>query len=76
MAHAANVIPDDANDLVHVTRGISLTGAGILKVTTLGGETLVIPSGALAAGVIHQLRISTSMSDRHDGNGHRGLLVR
>lgn len=52
-AHAALVTPDDSNDLTSMTRGVSFGTAGAIKVTTAGGETLVIPSGALAAGVVH-----------------------
>lgn len=58
MSHAALVTPDDANDLAVVTRGISFGTAGALKIVTAGGETVVIPNGALAAGVIHRLRVT------------------
>ena len=56
--HAALVTPSDGVDLTDVTRGVSIGGAGAIKVTTLGGETLVIPSAALGAGVIHRLRVT------------------
>lgn len=52
-SHAALVTPSDSADLAYVTRAISFAAAGAIKVTTLGGETLVIPDGALAAGVMH-----------------------
>lgn len=60
--NAALVTADDANDLTVVTRGISFATAGALKVTMMGdnataGATVVIPSGALAAGLIHPLRV-------------------
>jgi hypothetical protein len=55
--HVALVTPHDTNELSYVTRGISFKTAGDLKVVTVGGETVVIPSGALAAGVIHPLRV-------------------
>jgi hypothetical protein len=56
--HAALVTPDDATDLAVATRGISFATAGAIKVTTVAGETLVIPSGALAAGVMHPLEVT------------------
>jgi hypothetical protein len=38
------VTPDNANDLAHVSRALLFQGPGDVKVTTLGGQTLVIPS--------------------------------
>jgi hypothetical protein len=55
--HAALVAPSDTDELAKVSRGISFGTAGALAVVTLGGESLTIPSGALAAGVIHPLRV-------------------
>lgn len=55
--HVALVTPDDATDLTTATRGISLAAAGAVKVTTAGGETVTIPSGALAAGGIHPIQV-------------------
>jgi hypothetical protein len=52
-AHAALVTPDDGTDLPFVTRAISFAAAGAIKVTTLGGEILVIPDGAIAPRVMH-----------------------
>jgi hypothetical protein len=54
----AVVTPDDANDLPAVTRFVSLAVAGAVKVTTRGGDTVVIPSGALMAGVQHRLEVT------------------
>lgn len=45
-------------NLAKVSRGVSISGAGALKVTMVGGETVVIPSGALAAGIIHPIMIT------------------
>lgn len=39
------------------TRGISLAGAGTLRVITVHGEDITIPSGALAVGVIHAIAV-------------------
>lgn len=55
--HAALVAPSDTDELTKVTRGISFGTAGALAVVTAAGESLTIPSGALAAGVIHPLRV-------------------
>ena len=55
--HVALITPHDTNELSYVTRGISFGTAGALKVKTAGGDTVTIPSGALAAGVIHPLRV-------------------
>jgi hypothetical protein len=41
--HAALVTGDDSNDLAFVTRAICVATAGNIKITTLGGETLVMP---------------------------------
>ncbi len=51
------VSPDNSNDLPAVIRGISFATAGALKITTLDGTTTTIPSGALAAGIIHPITI-------------------
>ena len=56
--HIALVTPSDSVDLGYVTRGISFGTVGTIKVTTNGGETVTIPSGALAAGSIHPIRVA------------------
>ena len=55
--NVALITPHDTNELSYVTRGISFGTAGDLKVVTAGGQTVTIPSGALAAGVIHPMRV-------------------
>lgn len=59
-----------ASDLVAVTksdtvadpggpfRGILIGVAGIVKLTTNAGTTVTLPSGALAAGIIHPIRFT------------------
>lgn len=59
-----------ATDLVAVTksdtvadsngpfRGILVGVAGIVKLTTAAGTNVTLPSGALAAGVIHPIQFS------------------
>lgn len=54
-ANAFLITLDDSNDLPYVTRGISFGTAGAVKVTLKGGQTVIIPTGNLAAGVIHPL---------------------
>lgn len=58
LVHLVNVTPDDANDLAHVTRAVYIGAAGALKVTTVGGETITIPSAVLGAGVAHKMRVT------------------
>ena len=55
--NVALITPHDTNELSYATRGISFGTAGDLKVVTLGGQTVTIPDGALAAGVIEALRV-------------------
>lgn len=46
-----------AGGLPVTTRAISFASAGALSVVTLDDETVIIPDGALAAGVQHVMRI-------------------
>ncbi len=55
--NVALVTPSDSADLTTPTRGVSFATAGALKVTTVGGQEVTIPSGALAAGIIHPLQV-------------------
>ncbi len=70
--HVALPSLSDSADLTYVTRGISFAVAGDIKVNTVGGETVVIPSGALAPGIVHPLRVSRIWST---GTGATGLVV-
>lgn len=45
----------DASGRPTYARGISFAAAGALSVVTLDGDTVVIPSDSLAAGIIHPL---------------------
>lgn len=63
------VTPDDDDDLANTTRAISFAVAGDLKVTTAGGTTVTIPSGALAAGVVHPLRVVRVFATGTDADG-------
>lgn len=51
------ITPHDTNDLVATTKGISFAAAGTLKVLTVTGDIVTIPSGALAAGIIHPIAV-------------------
>jgi hypothetical protein len=70
--HCAIPTLSDTVDLPFITSGFSFTVAGTVKVTTQGGETLTIPSGALAIAVIHKLRITRIWST---GTTATGFLV-
>lgn len=50
------ITPNDNADLPKATRAVSFATAGSIKVTTVDGDTLIIPSGALAAGLMHPVR--------------------
>ena len=49
--HAALVTPNDNADLANASRKIFVGGAGNLKVTTVGGETLLL-TGVAAGSVL------------------------
>lgn len=53
--HAFAITPNDDADLPFVTRGIYIGGAGNVRVTTLGGETVDYKN--LAVGMTHEGRI-------------------
>lgn len=71
-SHVAAVTPNDGTDLTQPCRAFSVGVAGDLKVTTLGGETLVIPEAALVPGVIYPVRL-TRVFDT--GTSADGILV-
>lgn len=56
--HVVLITPSDSVDVLVALRGIAFGTVGALKVTTLGGETVTIPSGVLAAGIIHPIMIT------------------
>lgn len=51
------ITPDDSTDLPRSTRGISFAVPGSIRVTMVDGDVVTIPSGALAAGVIHPIGV-------------------
>ena len=57
-SHVFLITPDNDADLDHVTRAIAFAVAGDIKVDTFGGETVTIPDGVLAAGMMHNIRVT------------------
>lgn len=55
LEHLADILPNDAADLAQVTRALYVGGAGDVRLTTLGGETVTLRG--LATGW-HPLRVS------------------
>ncbi len=61
--HAAAVTPNDSTDLTYATRALYVGGTGNIKVTTVGGETLVlsaVPVGVLPIRVTRVHSTSTT----------------
>lgn len=57
-ARCAPASLSDADDFTTFpVRGVSFGTAGALKVLTAGGDTVTVPSGALAVGVIHPMQL-------------------
>lgn len=53
----SNTVPiTDQDGSPRVCRGFSFAVAGAIKVTTVEGKTVTIPSGALGAGIIWDIR--------------------
>jgi len=63
------ITPNDSADLTKVTKGVSFGTAGALKIDDESGNAVVIPSGALAAGVIHPIRARRVYSTGTDASG-------
>lgn len=68
-SNIALVTPHDTNELGYATRGISFGTAGALKVKTRGGQTVTIPDGALAAGIIHPIEVVQVFDTGTDADG-------
>ena len=56
------ISPSDTVNFAKAARGISFGTAGTLAVETIGGDTVTIPSGSLAAGVIHPIHVRKVLS--------------
>ncbi len=57
ISNAVVVTPSDSSDLEYVTTSLRIASAGSVRVTLLGGTTVTYPSGALAVGVSHPMRV-------------------
>ena len=58
--HAVSITPDDSNDLAYVSRGVWVGGAGAMKVTMYGGETVLL--SGITAGSLLPIRVSRIFS--------------
>lgn len=64
------ITPDDDVDIeTGVTQGISMGTAGALKVTMANDGVVTIPLNALAAGVIHRIRVKRVWDTGTDADG-------
>lgn len=69
-----DALKSDTVDLPYVTREIGVaTTVGAIKVDTLGGETVVIPSGAIPVGGSMRLRVTRIYAT---GTAAVGLVLR
>ena len=68
----ALVTPSDTVDLKTTgqpCKGIAFVGVGDLEIIDLAGNTVVIPSGALAAGLIHPIYATRIKSSNTTATG-------
>ncbi len=56
--NAAIVTPNDSANLAYVTTAIRIASSGALRVTLLGGTTVTYPTGSLAVGIAHPMRVT------------------
>ncbi|MCG7495074.1 hypothetical protein [Thalassobius sp. Cn5-15] len=56
----AQITPDDTTDLPVVSQWIYIGGAGTLRVTTLGGQTLTLPNLHVGWHLMELVRIHAS----------------
>jgi hypothetical protein len=70
----ALVTPSDSTNFTFRVRGISFAAAGALSVVPAADPTttVIIPSGALAAGIIHPLEI---LRVNNTGTGATGIVA-
>lgn len=57
------ITPDDDSNLAATTRAISFAEAGTLHIIDANGNDVTIPDGALAAGIMHPLRVRRVLED-------------
>ena len=68
------VTPSDSVDFSSVTRAISFAGVGTLTILTQDGTVVTIPSGALAAGVMHPIGAQRVNSTNTTATGIVGYI--
>ncbi len=67
-----DITPDDATDLVSLTRAIILEGAGDVAVILKNGDAITLP--VLAAGVIYPIRVARVLATGTTATGLKGLI--
>ena len=67
-----DITPDDATDLVSLTRAIILEGAGDVAVILKNGDAIALP--VLAAGVIYPVRVARVLATGTTATGLKGLI--
>ena len=67
-----DIAPDDAADLVSLTRAIVLGSAGDVAVVLKNGDAITLP--ALAAGVIYPVRVARVLATGTTATGIKGLI--
>lgn len=69
------ITPSDSADIAGgPIRGLAFASAGTIKVTDTAGNVKVIPSGALAAGMIHPLVIRRLWDTGTTATGFLGVF--
>jgi hypothetical protein len=71
--HAFLCTPSDSADLAHASRAVRCATGGNLKVTTRGGETLIIPT--VVAGETLPLRVTRIWSTNTTANTAGDITV-
>jgi hypothetical protein len=69
--HALAILPDDAGELPQVTRALYVGGAGDLRVTMRGGETVTF--AGVAGGTLIPVRASRVLASGTTASGILGL---
>lgn len=70
-AHGFAIAPDNSTDLLYVTRAIWVGGAGAVKVTLYGGDTVTL--SGVTAGTLLPLRVTRVFSTGTDATLLVGL---
>lgn len=68
--NAAEITPDDSEDLAYVTRGLMVAGAGALRVQMLGGQIVTL---AVTQSAVYPLRVRRVHATGTTASGIVGL---